>query len=149
MADFNRDRDETINHPKIIEFLNLCDSTCGEGCITAQMIKESSFINYWPHLIVLEWEEEKRDFRYKMWGSQLTRFYGLELTGKYIADGDHKDAENPFIEAHYEAMSERKRIFLGGTIDWRDKPSQTWNQVIMPLERNGKIGETLTYVTFT
>ena len=148
MSDFNRDLRETINHSKITEFLSVCSKICGDDVVSFTDFQSDPFLKFWTSSIILKWDEDRHDFLYVFWGNELTKVYGLELTGKYIADGDHKDTENPFIKAHYEAMTERSKIFLGGTIDWREKGFQTWHQVIQPLERNGEIRETLTFVTF-
>jgi hypothetical protein len=69
----------------------------------------------------------------------LTRAYGLELTQKYIADGDHKSTENEFGPAHLDVIKTRECLFLGGKIDWLDKEYQSWNQVIIPLEKAGTV----------
>jgi hypothetical protein len=149
MADFNRDTSETMNHPDIIGFLQTCDDIFEDQTVTFESFEQDRrLIKFWPTSIILKWEEDRYDFLYVFWGTRLTTVYGLELTGKYIADGDHKDTENPFINAHLESMNQNKRIYLGGTIDWRDKGYQKWNQIIQPLSRQGKIRETLTYVTF-
>ncbi len=148
MADFHEDRPETINHPDILKFLSVCNDVCGDGIVSFAEFQQGPLLSFWSNSIILRWEEEKHDFLYVFWGTELTKVYGLELSGKYIADGDHKDTENPFIITHLESMNEKKKIYLGGTIDWRDKGFQNWNQVIQPLSRNGHVGETLTYVTF-
>lgn len=148
MSDFHRNRPETIDHPDIQMFLTVCSEVCGDEIISFAEFQSAPLLPYWTNSIILRWEEDKHDFLYVFWGTELTKIYGLELSGKYIADGDHKDTENPFINAHLEAMNERKKIYLGGTIDWRDKGFQCWNQVIQPLSREGEVGETLTYVTF-
>ncbi len=148
MADLNRDLPETINHPKIKEFLSVCLEHCDEHVVSFTDFQSGPFQRFWASSIILKWDKEKHDFLYVLWGTELTKIYGLELTGKYIADGEHKDAENPFIKAHLEAMNGMSKVFLGGTIDWREKGCQTWHQVIQPLRRNGQISETLTYVSF-
>lgn len=148
MADFNRDLPATINHPHLVKFLKTCEEACKDDIITFKEYKSEAFYDFWESCLILEWHESKHDFRYVYWGPRLTQLYGLDLKGKYIADGDHKETENPFIEAHLESMREHKRIYLGGTIDWRNKGFRKWNQVIQPLRRNGAINETLTYVTF-
>lgn len=146
---FLRDHPTTMNHPDIIEFLKDCDAVRFLGCIDFEMMRSMPLIRYSDSLIVLRWDSDKKDFIYKYWGSNLTEVYGLELSGKYIADGKHGDTENPFIQAHLECIRDEKTIFLGGTIDWREKEYQSWNQVIQPLKRDGLINETITYVTFT
>ena len=148
MADFNRDMEETRSHPEVLRFLEQCGEQTGGGNLTVVMLQTPPLIRFSDRLIILEWDPARHDFYYRYWGSQLTSIYGLELTGKYIADGEHRDTENPFIEAHLEVIREGRPVYLGGTIDWRDKEFQRWNQVSLPLERNGRVNETVTFVTF-
>jgi len=145
---FHRDHSESINHPKIVEFLAACKEVRQDGFVHVDEVFESKLLSFAPSLIILRWDEKVGDFHYRLWGTELTKMYGLELTGKYIADGDHAETEKPFIEAHLEAIRDGKLIHLGGTIHWRDKDYRKWNQVIMPLLRDDSIRETLTFVTF-
>jgi len=148
MADFNRDLPETINHPDIAHYLAVCEEITDQGIMSVSAFNSVLYIPFLPTSIILKWKQAKQDFRYVYWGKVLTAVYGLELTGKYIADGQHADTENPFILAHLESMQKKRNIYLGGTIDWRAKKYRTWNQVILPFERDGTVSETLTFVTF-
>ena len=148
MLEFIRDLPEARNHPDLVKFLDVCKTTCGEQTVQFSDFENAPFLRFWDSSLILRWDSERKDFRYIFWGTKLATIYGMELTGRYIIDGDHKQNEDPFIKTHFESMSEQKIVHLGGSLGWRDKRYQKWNQVIQPLSRNGNINETLTYVTF-
>ncbi|MGO1120309.1 hypothetical protein ACTL6U_16505 [Rhodovibrionaceae bacterium A322] len=145
---FLQDSEETKSHPKIVAFLADCETVSRGAPLTLEQVQSPPLFRYSPTLIILRWDPDKEDFHYRYWGSQLSVVYGMDLTGGYIADGKHGYTEQAFIQAHLEVLREKKRLYLGGRIDWRDKDHQRWNQVIQPLARKGEIVETLTYVTF-
>ncbi|MFD2205620.1 hypothetical protein [Kiloniella antarctica] len=146
--DFFRDADRTTNHRDILQFLSDCDDVSKDKVLDFSFLQQTPLIRYSASFMILQWQEEKQDFLIKYWGSHITEVFGLDLTGRFLAIGEHVEDERYLIMAHYEAMKDQKKVFLGGAIDWGDKSHKQWNEVIQPLSRDGNIGETLTYVTF-
>ena len=116
MPDFNRDLAETQDHPNLINLLDVCNATCGEQAVQFSNFKSSPFLEFWSSSLILRWDAKRNDFRYIFWVTQLATVYGLELTDKYISDGDHKNRKKPFIKAHFESMSLEKLVYLSGTL---------------------------------
>ena len=99
-------------------------------------------------VFILKWNTVEKDFEYRYWGSTVAQAYGLDLTGKHLRKGHPHVFTEKFISAHFEAMTEKKRIFLGGSLDWLQKDHRTWDQITIPLERRGSINETLSFIQF-
>ncbi len=140
--------DESIKHPDILKFLELCDTARGDGHMTVPLVQARPFGRYWPHLILNRWHQDKEDFIYSFWGTKLTTVYGMDLTGKYIRRGEFKQTEDTFWQAHMDVITDQNPVYLHTNIHWLGKDFQFLNAVIIPLERAGKISETLAYVTF-
>ena len=148
MLEIGRDLEVSINHHAIKGFLKLCDEARGKGHMTLDLIQSRPFISYWPTLILNRYHEDKNDFLYSFWGSKLSSVYGMDLTGKYILRGEFKETENVFWTAHNDVITDLKPVYLNTSIHWLDKEHQTFNAVIIPMERNGTITETIAYVAF-
>ncbi|KLN61652.1 hypothetical protein WH96_04755 [Kiloniella spongiae] len=148
MAEIHRDLEESKNHPAIKGFLELCDEARGDSAMSLALIQSRPFVSYWPTLILNRWHEDRKDFLYSFWGSKLSTVYGMDLTGKYILRGEFKETETIFWTAHKDVITDLKPVYLNTSIHWLDKEHQTFNAVIIPLERDGKITETIAYVAF-
>ncbi|MFD2205865.1 hypothetical protein [Kiloniella antarctica] len=116
--------------------------------MTIPLIQSRPFVSYWPHLVLNRWHQDKNDFIYSFWGTKLTTVYDMDLTGKYILRGEFKQTEDTFWQAHMDVMTNLKPLYIHTNIHWLDKDFQFLNAVIIPLEREGKVSETLAYVTF-
>jgi len=145
---FRRDLPRTLAHPKIQKFLAICDDLSESPIINAEHIKSTRFLSFLDSIFILRWDKKEADFKYHYWGSRVARAYDAEPTGMHLRSGPQHEFTEKFIAMHLEAMTEKKRIFLGGNLDWLDKEFRTWDQVTMPLERDGIINETLTYIQF-
>ncbi|MCZ4279724.1 hypothetical protein O4H49_02965 [Kiloniella laminariae] len=148
MPEIYLNQETTINHPDIVEFLRLCDQVRGQGYMTIPLIQNRPFLSYWPTLILNRWDAEKQDFFYSYWGSGLAAVYGMDLSWKYIKRGEFPQTENIFWQAHHDVMTQLKPVYLATSIHWLNKDFQQLNAVILPLERNGTVSETLAYVSF-
>lgn len=137
-----------VDSPKLISFIALCDEIRGDSFITTDMLKLPKLIIYSSNLMLTRWDEDKKDFLIRFFGSHLVDVHGKELTGEYIGSGDIS-VRNPYIGAHHQSMSERKVIYIFDTMRWSQNRNYIrFNQVIMPLERNGKIEETASLVDY-
>ncbi len=148
MSGITRGLDKTIKHPDIVEFLKLCDEARGDAYMSVPLVQTRPFCRYWPTLILNRWHQDKADFIYSFWGSRLTTVYGMDLTGKYIRRGEFKQTEDTFWQAHMDVITDLCPVYLHTTIHWLGKEFQTLNAVILPLERDGQVSETLAYVSF-
>ncbi|KKJ78133.1 hypothetical protein WH95_01920 [Kiloniella litopenaei] len=148
MLEIGRDLEISINHPAIKGFLNLCDQARGKRQMSLDLIQSRPFVPYWSTLIVNRWHEDKQDFLYSFWGSKLSSIYGMDLTGKYILRGEFKSTEKVFWNAHKDVITDLNPVYLNTSIHWLNKEHQSFNAVIIPMERNDKITETIAYIAF-
>jgi len=145
---FRRDMPRTINHPDILAFIAVCDKLKDGNILSEQDLRSVEILAMIDSIFILKWDENEGDFQYRYWGTSVANAYGLDLTGKHLRKGHPHAFTEKFIEAHYEAMTQKKRVFLGGSLDWRQKDHRTWDQVTMPLARGDKVDETLSYIRF-
>lgn len=145
---FRREHPDTINHPEINEFIAVCDDVRAGDFVHADEVLSSELLAFAKNLLILRWDEARKDFLYRLYGTELAEAHEIELTGKYLSEAEHGEAEADFAEAHLEVLRDRKRMYMGGPMHWRGKSHRIWNQVTMPLLRDDKILETLTFATF-
>jgi len=145
---FLRNRSETHEHPKIKAFLEICDALKKGDFLHESEIFASNILSLAENLLILRWDERRQDFLYRLYGSRLTDAHGIELSGKYLSDAQHGLFEQEFVKAHRDAIQYRELVHIGGRLDWRNKDFCCWNEVIMPLQRDDGIEETLAFVTF-
>ena len=149
MANLSVNPPGAAEHPQLKMFLDKCRDLCEGWPIKFEEYQTvRDFQEFWPSTIILKWVEAKKDFLVVYWGTKLTTVYGIEMTAKYVLEIEPEETKNIFVNAHFEAMTEKKVVYMGGTFDWRDRAYQGWCQATIPLSRNGATGETLSYLTF-
>lgn len=149
MANIFRDLPETIDHPEIVNFQNLCAEICGDAPVSFESLwSNPKFYPFWRDCIIMRWDEQRQDFRILFWGTDIANGYGRDLSGKYLEDDTRKGSESKFRPLHLESFREQKKIYVGGTMDWVDKEYANWSMLIQPLSRKGKVSETLAFVGF-
>ena len=146
---FERDNDRTINHPKIKAFLKACEQATGGKLLSLPVIQSAALIKFSSQIMTAVWVPNKKDFKFKFCGTHIAKNYGMDITGKYIAETTPPEASQQFIELYKEIIRDQKNIFLGGTLEPRGKEYIDWDQVSMPLERNGRVNEVITFVATT
>ncbi len=80
------------NHPKIKEFAELAlEKKFGE--LTMDDIQSRAFQLFWKSFVISEYDDEAKDFKFRLWGVNLVNGYGEDFTGKYFKDCDFGEFE--------------------------------------------------------
>ena len=143
-----RDEPRSISHPHLVEFLTACDNVRGDGFMTVPLIQTTEIFKYSKSLFITIWDDKKKALMIKYWGSGLVNYYGQDVTGKCYTESRLGDNSQIFIGFHKEIIDKKNIGYLSGSLDWRDKVYRKWDQVTMPLMRDGDVNETLTYLVF-
>ena len=148
MADIVRDATDALRHPRIVEFVALYDTTRGDGDFAFPMVREPEFIKFWDSMMIARLNDAGDDFLYVLYGTRLVASYGVDVTGTTIRGGIHADAAEAFFAYYLEALSEKKPVYLSGTIDWKDRDHVKWCQVILPMKRGEVVNEVVSLLCF-
>lgn len=137
---------KTKEHPEIIEFLNTVDKVTKGGALKLEQVQSKELFKYSNSLMIAEYNALKDDFKFRFCGSNITKYYELNLTEKYISETTSEEYSMLFIQNYKDIIKEQKTIFYYGTLKPLGKDYIDWYQVSMPLERNNKINEVISFV---
>lgn len=137
-----------MEHPKIKEFLAACRKVRGDDVIEFDDLMSETMLPFADSLVITQWVEEEQDLIFRLWGTKLAAMYGFELTGKLIRDAALGDAAPYFRETHLYAIRQKEPVYIGGIVDWNEHADRAWNQVILPMARNGTVTESLSFLYF-
>jgi hypothetical protein len=147
-ADLVLDCETARDHPGVREFLDLCDHCSGGGLLAFDMLEQKAFMAYWKFLTILRWDADRQDFAFVFFGTGLTVTHGCDFTGHTLAETGDEAIAAVTRQANARVLSERERLFISGSLAWRDRSLLRYHGVIMPLERKGSIQETVTWVCY-
>ena len=140
--------EDARSHPLIDDFIVLVEKTRGEGVLNFADLQTPLFMPYWKNLCILEFVPGKEDYRFRFWGTELVHLYEYDLTDKMMSQVYPDDRYKHLHDLHTESMKDQETICASGNLAWMDREHTKWHQVTMPLERNGKVAETVSYLLF-
>lgn len=86
------------------------------------------------HVIILEAEPERRDFRYRLVGTEIVESVGRDVTGSLISDAYDERALR--VVSYLADSKQPGRIF--GRVDWQDKEFLHYETLLLPLADDGR-----------
>ncbi|MBT3306349.1 MAG: hypothetical protein HN377_07665 [Alphaproteobacteria bacterium] len=135
-------------HPQIAEFVKFVENLTNGETLDFTHVSSLPFMAYWKSLCIIEFVPEKNDFRFRLWGTELAEIFERDQTGKMMCDIYPEERYKTLHELHTDALNDMETICASGNLDWMDREHAKWHQVTMPMMRNGKITETLSYLLF-
>ena len=148
MANIVDNSQEAKEHPRIREFVSLYEGSRGDGDFEFPMVEEWEFMKFWDSMIMARLTDAGDDFLYVYYGTKLTRVYGTDMTRRTLWSGRHADAAEAFFGFFLESLTERKPVYLNGSIDWKDRDHIKWCQVILPMKRGNEVREIVSLLCF-
>lgn len=129
-------------------FVAQVDKIVGAGVLCQREFQERPFMKFWSNSLITEYVEEDDDYRFLFFGTAIANLHGRELTGKYLSDVGFRTIGDTIRQLNFDVVGNVERIYSSGTLDIMNKDYNKWWHVKIPLERNGKIGSSLTYVVY-
>ncbi|MEQ8602765.1 MAG: PAS domain-containing protein [Marivibrio sp.] len=83
--------------------------------------------------LILSEREGPRRYRYRLFGTEMRDVLGRELTGKPLDAETMDGALEPFLDMLETVVSERRPVFLSGSIWWEGRAYRTFHQVTAPF----------------
>jgi hypothetical protein len=83
--------------------------------------------------IVLSEREAPAVYRYRLFGTNLTRLIGRDLTGQTIDRLSMNGSAGPFLEMLEAVADQRAPIYLRGNIFWEGREYREFQQVTVPF----------------
>jgi hypothetical protein len=143
-----KNADRAQENPLITEFIEACDLATKGGQITVPLIQTKPLFKYSSSLLISKWDQDRQDFLFTFCGSKIVKNYSIDLSGKYISEAAEAENVNFFITFYNDIINSNKVEYISGDLGEIGKKYLNWDQVSMPLERNGNIAEVLSLVVF-
>jgi len=135
---------DIISDPLVLEFI---DKVSGHKYFDFEDLTQKKYIKYWPHISIHRYENE--DFTYVFYGSQLVNHIGEERTGYKISELPNYKHKERFFNALLEVLNTKKPTYGIGNVYTPGKEFKIWQQVKIPLQRNGEVNEVLSFFSFS
>lgn len=94
-----------------------------------------------PHVFLVDVSESPRDYRFRLAGTHMSEFIGMQMEGKGIAEVFPPDV-GAEVRAHWDAaIDDAAPIHCQGRLWAEERAHLPWEGVVMPLAaREGGIG---------
>lgn len=97
------------------------------------------------YILLLDVLEDGLDYRYRLYGSEIARVSGFDMTGKHTSQMVTGPLASTFYIATYRAMLKRGEPLF----TWHEMPMQitinNWDRIVLPLtEADGRVSRIIT-----
>ncbi|MBT3906384.1 MAG: hypothetical protein HN578_07065 [Rhodospirillales bacterium] len=133
---------------KIKKFVELINSTKGDGELTFSHIQSRPFMPYWANIMITKFHPEVNDFQVIFHGTDVVSHVLRDQTGKFLKDPDFRSSSPEILTAHTTAFIENRPIFLKGDLSIDKRKHKKFNQVKTPLLFKNNEKGTVTYVLY-
>jgi hypothetical protein len=123
----------------ISTFADLVVAESTDGLFDFRNLQQRRFMKFWQNLCITRLVNEHADYEIVLWGSELTKYYGKDLTGNQPKHEDLGDAFETLSWYHYRAIKGKQVSFLSGTLGWENKDYVKWHQIFVPMLKNNHI----------
>ena len=99
-------------------------------------IDPAAFVPALGYLMLLEPIEDGTDFRYRLYGTQISRWSGLDLTGQRVshitAAGVRSHVQTFFLAGYRAVVASRKPLY-SSHVPPVERTTATWHRLILPF----------------
>ena len=132
-----------IDDPRVHEFMDVVGN---REILDFEEIQQSSFMNFWKHLVVFRYEAG--DFKYIFFGTSLVNSFGSEHTGKFVSELPNPIRQKELFDVMLNVVTTKEIVYAKGNLKIDEKEYLLFQRVIIPLRRNGEINEVLHFIVF-
>ncbi len=100
---------------------------------TYDAIDPTAFNKAIGNVLLLEPNEDRSDFKYRVYGSSIANSFGAEMTGKYVSD--FPGGQKLLSLAQYpKTLKLRRPIYSEHHTSFHDYKTTRWCRLILPME---------------
>jgi len=115
------------------------------GCVAPGQIDPFALKPVLGHVLLIDVLEDGADFRYRLYGSEVARVAGFDMTGKRTSEMATGPLASGFYLAGYRALLVRRQPLF----TWHEMPMQitinSWERIVLPLtDESGRIARLIT-----
>jgi hypothetical protein len=120
-------------------FHGLVASDMIDGVIEFKSIQQRRYMKFWQNLCISRLVDTDGNYEIVLWGSELTKRYGKDLTGTRVRPEDLGTDYEVVSWHHYKTIKHNDMSYLSGTLGWQDRDHIKWRQIFVPMLKNGDI----------
>ena len=135
---------DMITDPLILEFISAISD---QEYLDFEVLQQKEFMKFWPYIAIHRYADG--DFTYIYFGSYLVDHFGFERTGVKVSEIDHPVQRNELLHILNEVLNTKKPSYAVGNLEIFKKGYKKWQQIKIPLRRNGQINEVLSFIVFS
>jgi hypothetical protein len=103
-----------------------------------------------PYLSIVELHEDPFRIRYRLLGTEVTRFAGEDFSGKWLTETGWSVLHQQLNQMIYLRLHETQRpVFGRSQVDWRDRTDHYFQWALFPLGEDGRATHCLSVDDFT
>lgn len=103
-----------------------------------------------PYLSIVELHENPFQIRYRLIGTEVTRFAGEDFSGKWLTDTGWSELHQRLNLMIYEQAHDTQMPVFGlSQVDWRDRTDHFFQWALYPLGEDGRVTHCLSVDDFT
>ncbi len=147
MPDQNDHPEPARANPLVRQFVDTVDGQFETGIPTFAGLEKRVLMPYWRNLIIVR-QLPDGDFLMVFFGSGVVAGFNRDLTGTKLSESLEGEVLERITEKNRRCLNDRSRIYSSGNMEWQHRDYTRWYQVKMPMERNGKIDETVSFTVY-
>ena len=128
--------------------MEACNLATNGRQITVPLIQTKPLFKFSNSLLISKWDADRKDFLFTFCGSKIVKNYSIDLSGKYISEAAEAENVNFFITFYQDIIKSKEVEYISGDLGQIGKKYLNWDQVSMPLERDGTVNEVLSLINF-
>ncbi len=134
------------NHPDVCAFADLWQARRqGRSIPDRAEFGIEDLVPWFGHVIIMDVIDGGTDFRYRMIGTQITRFLNRDYTGGTVLESNYGGARDKVIDTFRRPIVKSGPVFRHGYVAWAvDKTWRTYQSVHCPVTAFGSAGAAMT-----
>ena len=127
-----------VDHERSVSFLSYCLQKKPKGAFADRKDFSGETLKPWlGNIMVLELDRERQDFRYRLYGSEISARTGFDMTGKWVSDF-RSEIGDVFRSQYHLAVRER-RLVVSRNPYLHSRAPCDWERIICPVASEDRV----------
>ena len=126
------------SHPMVRRFSDMWGTKRRDGRLPSRSdFAVEELLPWFGHVIIMDVIDGAADFRYRMIGTEITRFLNRDYTGQWVSQCRYGEGRDKVVDTFRRPVLARAPVFRSGRVIWgADKTWRSYDSVHCPLARD-------------
>ncbi|SME97578.1 PAS domain-containing protein [Tistlia consotensis] len=131
---------ESIASPVLRRFALYWAERGGSGLPRRADIDPADFVWLLGQVFLIDViREPELDFRFRLFGSEMARVYGRDLTGSRLSELDDQDYTAALRPDYASVVATGRPLLRRGRLEWLDRSHIGYERLLLPLSADGRL----------